>query len=211
MCVCWVLSGGGYYSRGGQRKGRGGHMWPPTCLWPFIKPGGGGRERRANRYWHLVEQGEAHAACWLKQQPSCAASKRSQHADSVRGYANKLVSIAFHIAPAGLVRPCQLTTLSPPTHTAHQEWHVTTPPPHRYTGHAPASVKTGPTQSDSNQTESEAEHIGSVRVDEPAAAAQSTSGSYIYAIILEKSRKRRLKDAGFIWVMLGTVPICFPL
>lgn len=129
MCVCWVLSGGGYYSRGGQRKGRGGHMWPPTCLWPFIKPGGGGRERRANRYWHLVEQGEAHAACWLKQQPSCAASKRSQHADSVRGYANKLVSIAFHIAPAGLVRPCQLTTLSPPTHTAHQEWHVTTPPP----------------------------------------------------------------------------------
>ena len=40
VCVCWTLSGGGSYLRGGQRKGEGGHMWPPTCLWPFIKPGG---------------------------------------------------------------------------------------------------------------------------------------------------------------------------
>lgn len=127
----------------------------------------GGRERRANRYWHLVEQGEAHAACWLKQHSSCAASEQSQHADSVRGYADKSLSITFHSGPAGLVRPCQhslsnTTRHSPPT--AHQEWHVT----HTQQTHGTCSSirQTGPTQSDSNQTESEAEHIGSVRVDE---------------------------------------------
>ena len=138
----------------------------------------GGRERRANRYWQgtLWNKGRPMLpAADSNSTPMRSSKKRSQHADSVRGYATSpspshsfwtfffFFSCAFHTGPAGLVRPCQKTdNTQPPQPNKSDIWH--TPQTH---GTCSSIRRTGPNaESDSNQTESEAERIGSVRVEE---------------------------------------------
>lgn len=104
--------------------------------------------------------------------------KRSQHADSVRGHATYRSPSHSFDRPAhstldqqaGKAAGCHAngrhSASLPPNPPQY-----TSPPSlgdmwHRHRGHAPASVRLDQTQSDSNQTESEAEHIGSVRVEE---------------------------------------------
>lgn len=62
--------------------------WQPTCLWPFIKPGGV-EEREGLTVTDRALCGTRGGPCCLLTQtaPPCAASERSQHADSVYGYA----------------------------------------------------------------------------------------------------------------------------
>lgn len=91
-CLCVYVAGRG--------RGKEGMTSPPTCLWPFIKPGGGGgveeREGLTVTTTILLNKGEAHAARRLKQPPpSCAASERgAQHADGVRGV--KVIHLQSH-------------------------------------------------------------------------------------------------------------------
>ena len=86
----------------GQRKGEEGTCVSMTTHLrvALYKARRGGGERRANRYWHSVEEGEAHAACWLKQDPmrSFRAEPACRQRPRLR---NISISIAFHQQAAG--------------------------------------------------------------------------------------------------------------
>lgn len=211
LCVCvecyLAVAPTCVMDRGRERRA---HVspWQPTCLWPFIKPGGV-EEREGLIVTDRALCGTRGGPCCLLTQtaPPCAASERSQHADSVRGYATKSISIAFLFSFFFFFFSCAFHTETSRLGKAagcHANGRHSAPQPTKsdstpqtHTGHAPASVRLDQTQSDSNQTESEAEHIGSVRVEEGQPAAGSTSGSYcIYSTILKMERE----DAGRIYV-----------
>ncbi len=93
VCVCSLaVAPTCVMDRGRERRA---HVspWQPTCLWPFIKPGGVG-EREGLTVTDRALCGTRGGPCCLLTQtaPPCAASERSQHADSVRGYATKSIS-----------------------------------------------------------------------------------------------------------------------
>lgn len=163
---CWLLLA----VRDERRKGKEGTCVSMTThlLVALYKARRGGRERRANRYWQgtLSNKGRPMLPA-DSNSTSCAASKRSQHADSVRGYATQLMSITFLYCPAHSTLDQQavrrqvampMNNTHPPQPTPRDMRHT-----HRHRGHAPASVRLDQTQSDSNQTQSEAEHIGSMK------------------------------------------------
>lgn len=179
VCVCvlsavwrWLLLA--WWTEEGKRRA---HV-TTHLLVALYKARRGGRERRANRYWQ--------GTLWNKGRPMLPAAdsnstpmrslkKRSQHADSVRGYATSpspshsfltfffffLLRIPHWPSRLGKAMP-KTDDTQPPQPNKSDMWH--TPQTH---GTCSSIRRTGPNaESDSNQTESEAERIGSVRVEE---------------------------------------------
>lgn len=127
-------------------------MSPPTCLWPFIKPGGeggDGRKRRSNRYYyHFVEQGGG-PCCPLTQtapEPPRPHAQRQEEVPACRRCPRKRhpPPIAFQAGPAGLVKPCQTDD--------------TQPHPQRHTGTCSSIRQSAPTQSNSDPRERRRTH-----------------------------------------------------
>lgn len=184
--VCWRLL---LALCDGRRKGKEGTCVSMTThlLAALYKARRGGRERRANRYWQgtLWNKGrpmlpaDCNSTCMrsFRTEPTCRQRPRLR---------NISIPITFLYCPAhstldqqagkGGRLPCQRTTRSP-----HN--------PPRGTSYTPTDTEdmlqhpSDWTKRRATQTkQSEAEHIGSVRVEEVALLLESSSVSYICSV-----------------------------